>query len=187
MKMYLRNHLCQSQPQDFFMCFHCNCLLWISAGLQAAGFNGEWNGVFIWGSKAVTCFEVGERSPLYVEIDLLLKKINNHIYIDGMEILLSEVIQWLQILGCLFSDTLWCETIARSSVTATDDACQEETRQEISPPQKTLRLENTGISAKGEFKSASQHEVCSLCLDCAWLAGEWAGCSLYSWTLVPGQ
>lgn len=39
------------------------------------------------------CSEGGERSPLYVEIDLLLKKINNHIYIDGMEILLSEVIQ----------------------------------------------------------------------------------------------
>lgn len=54
-------------------------------------------------------------------------------------------------------------------------ACQEETRQEISQPQKLLRLENTGISAKEEeFKSASQHEIClySLFLDLAWLAGE---------------
>lgn len=73
--------------------------------------------------------------------------------------------------------THWYETIARSSVTATDDACQEESTQEVSPPQKTLRLENTGIFVKGEFKSASQHEVCSLCLDCACLADEWAGCS----------
>lgn len=76
---------------------------------------------------------------------------------------LSEVTQWLQILGCLSSDTLWCETIARSSVTATADACQEETRQEVSPLQKMLRLENTGISAKGELK-VPVNMRCVLCV-----------------------
>lgn len=84
--------------------------------------------------------------------------------------------QWLQIVGCLLSDMLWCKTIARSSVTSADDHLPRRDKARNITAQKPLRLENTDIPAKEEgFKSASQHEMCLiLFLDLIWLAGEWA-------------